>query len=86
MLILQTAKQYFESITVSYKIVYFLLIIMICNFDTIIMYKQILLCLPSNYKSLVNIFKGCRYWQSPQILFTNAVVFKPSNSEAVCVR
>ena len=37
------------------------------------MYKQILLCLPSNYKSLVNIFKGCRYWQSPQILFTNAV-------------
>ena len=32
------------------------------------MYKQILLCLPSNYKSLVNIFKGCRYGQSPQIL------------------
>jgi len=57
---------------------------MICNFDTIIMYKQILLCLPSNYKSLVNIFKGCRYWQSPQILFTNAVVFKPANSVAVC--
>ena len=25
-------------------------------------------------------------WANPQILFTNAVVFKPANSEAVCVR
>ena len=32
-----------------------------------------------NYKNVV-------YWQSPQILLTNAVVFKPANSEAVCVR
>ena len=32
-----------------------------------------------NYKNVV-------YWQSPQILFTNAVVFKPANSEAVCIR
>jgi len=28
------------------------------------MYKQILLCLPSNYKSLVNIFKGCKFGQA----------------------